>query len=206
MKKYKNQIAIIFIVTCLIFTLVYFGFTQDIWEHDLLNKWASLITIISVVGIPLVYFLNQNIKENEQKQKIKDELNRASANLLVELDDTLNALNETKHNDLKTVESGNEKFHFINRKLNHDFYDSLIFSGKINFLESDIQQPMQDTFQKIKDHNFYIRKIRNIEDRANLPGDTTSKTLRYYKILSKDEEQLLEDIPKMKKELDKILK
>ena len=62
MKKYKNQIAIIFIVTCLIFTLVYFGFTQDIWEHDLLNKWASLITIISVVGIPLVYFLNQKHK------------------------------------------------------------------------------------------------------------------------------------------------
>ena len=126
--------------------------------------------------------------------------------MFVELDDTLNALNETKHSDLITVESGNEKSHFINRKLNHDFYDSLIFSGKINFLESDTQQPMQDTFQKIKDHNFYIRKIRNIEDCANLPGDTTSKTLRYYKILSQDEKQLLKDIPKMKKELDKVLK
>ena len=126
--------------------------------------------------------------------------------MFVELDDTLNALNETKHSDLITEESGNEEFHFMNRKLNHDFYDSLIFSGKINFLESDTQQPMQDIFQKIKDHNFYIRKIRNIEDCANLPGDTTSKTLRYYKILSQDEKQLLKDIPKMKKELDKVLK
>ena len=94
----------------------------------------------------------------------------------------------------------------MNRALNHDFYDSLIFSGKINFLKSDLQQPIQDIFQRIKDHNSHIQKIRSIEDSANLDENITLKTLRYHKILSEDETKLLEDIQKMINELKEEFK
>ena len=171
------------------------------WTDDFLGKWASLITILSVVGIPVAYFSNQIKKENEKKQEESNERNRASRNLFVELNDTLDALDETKYNDLKRAKIGDDEFYFMNRALNHDFYDSLIFSGKINFLKPELQQPIQDIFQRIKDHNFYIRKIRNLEDDAKLDEDVTYKSLRYYKILNDDEIRLLEGIPKMKNKL-----
>lgn len=92
--------------------------------------------------------------------------------------------------------------------LNHDFYDSLVFSGKINFLPTIIQQKTQDVFQLIKDHNSFIRSIRYIEDRASLDEDIEPKTRVYYKALDKVETELLAEsgIPSLKTKLEKEFK
>ncbi|ABK76970.1 hypothetical protein CENSYa_0334 [Cenarchaeum symbiosum A] len=39
---------------------------------------------------------------------------------------------------------------------NHDFYDSMISSGMINFLEPQLQQSIQNLFRIIKSHNNYL--------------------------------------------------
>ncbi len=122
-------------------------------------------------------------------QDSRNERSRATKNLHTELVDALDELNERKHTgDLKKVDLPNDReAYFMNRVFNYDFYDSLVFSGKINFLPPEIQQPVQDTFQKIKDHNRHLRKIREIEDDAGEEEDVSKKTTRYYESLSKIE-------------------
>lgn len=48
----------------------------------------------------------------------------------------------------------------MSRKFNHDFYDGLIFSGRINFLRLELQlqqqQQIQNIFCQIKTHNEYL--------------------------------------------------
>ena len=101
-----------------------------------------------------------------------------------------------------------EKYYFVNRMLNHDFYDSLVFSGKINFLPTRIQQQTQDVFQLIKDHNSFIRSIRDIEDNVGSAEDISSKTKRYYEALHRAEVELLAErgIPSLKTKLKKEFK
>ena len=163
-------------------------------EFALMN-WASLVTIISLAVAPVVYFAQKWHGGSSERK-------RASKNLFVELNDALDGLDETKHTDLKkvTLQDGSEVY-FMNRALNHDFYDSLISSGNINFLKPELQQPIQDIFQRIKDHNFFLRKVRDIEDYTNPNEDIFSKTSRYYKILGDSEIILLEKIPKIKEKL-----
>ena len=120
---------------------------------------------------------------------------------------SLDGLNEKEHNNLRKVSLPNNKeVYFMNRSLNHDFYDSLVFSGKINFLPPDIQQPIQDTFQKIKDHNLFLSRIREIEDDASVGEDISRKTMRYYEMLGKIEDELLSDIPIVKGKLGREFK
>lgn len=172
----------------------------------MLTNLSSLVTIVLLLIAPIVYFVKQRQKEREAIQSETNERSRASKNLCIELNDTLDGLNAEKYSDLKKVTMGNSEFYFMNRALNHDFYDSLISSGKITYLNSDLLQHLQDTFQRIKDHNFYIRKIRDIEDNS-IPGkDISSKTYRYYEKLHLNEEKLLEEIPKMKEKLEKEFK
>ena len=159
----------------------------------------SLITILSIVGAPIAYFLNQNSKEKERKTENEKERNRPSKNLFTELNDTLEALNGSEY--LTKIKINDNEFYFVRNTLNHDFYDSLINSGKINFLKSELQQPIQDIFQRIKDHNSHMMKIRSIEDNANQNENIDLKTARYYKILEKTESRLLVEIPKMKSKL-----
>jgi len=170
-------------------------FVSDLMGDNALNNWASLVTIISLVVAPIVYFVQRWHSDSSERK-------RASKNLFVELNDALDGLDETVHNDLKMVTlSDGSKVYFMNRALNHDFYDSLISSGKINFLKPELQQPIQDVFQRIKDHNLFIRKIREIEDNTKPDEDISSRTNRYYKILNDTETVLLDEIPKIKEKL-----
>lgn len=92
--------------------------------------------------------------------------------------------------------------------LNHDFYDSLVFSGRINFLPTPIQQQTQDIFQKIKDHNLFLKKIREIEYSTDSYDILSSKTRRYYEFLHKLEVDLLagDGIILLKEKLEKEFK
>jgi len=153
------------------------------WEDEYLSKWASMITIISVVFATAWYFWTNHQNEHDEKS-------RASKNLYIELDDTWKALQYEAHPDQflgKNLRKGGIA-KFMNRALNHDFYE------------------IQDGFQRIKDHNFYLRKIRDIEDHAYLHEIISLKTDRYYEKLDKTEVILLDEIPKLKEKLKEEFK
>lgn len=199
MKICKNQAVIIFTAVFSTIVIISSIFWDYMWQDEFLGKWASLITILSVIGIPLAYFSNQNKKENEKKQKEIDERTRASENLHGELGDALDALDAVKYkDDFWTLEFGDKEVQYMNRSLNHDIYDSLIFSGKINFLRHNLQQKIQDIFKRIKVHNDYITKIREMEDKK----DNEDKTYDYYKRLEDIEKILLTDVPIAMKKLN----
>lgn len=172
------------------------------WEGEFLGKWASLVTILSLVGIPFAYFANQDKKDKEKKQDAKDERTRASRNLYGELKDALDALDDDKHQEDSTKVSikGKKDVYFMNRFMNHDVYDSLISSGKINFLKYELQQEVQDIFKQIKYHNHYLTYIKEFQD-VKENKSVEEFTYRYYALMESYELSLLIEIPDMMKKL-----
>lgn len=129
--------AIILYGAILVVVLIVFLFVIDLAaEEGLFGRLAPFITSVTVALAPFVYFLK--VKHNENSERT-----RASRNLYAELDNTLDALDEKSYPDnLKMVEfEGGQKYYFMNRMLNHDFYDSLVFSGGINFLREYSSRP-----------------------------------------------------------------
>lgn len=170
------------------------------WEGEFLGKWSSAVAILSLVGAPIAYFARQHEKEREMRRAEAMEKKRASRNLYGELYDTLHAIEGDEFpEDLIDVTVNDRKITFTNRFLNHDIYDSLVFSGEIKFLDYEIHQKIQDIFNMIKRHNYYLRlTIENRDD------DKISKTVMlYYELLDKYERRLLKDIPDMIKQLEK---
>ena len=197
----KNQITTVIIIGIFVCVVLLLFSWPYMWEDDFLGKWASVVTILSLVGIPIAYFSNQDKKEKEQKQEKVDERNLASRNLYGELRDALISLEGEKYPEyLLDVNIDNKTMTFTNRFLNHDMYDGLIFSGKISFLRYELQQKIQDIFKKIKHHNHYLRYISELQDKDE--SDTIPKnTFRYYELLDKDEKSLLIEIPDIMKKL-----
>ena len=182
--------------------LIAFCFWPYMWEAEFLNKWASLAAVLSLAGLPATYFLRQGEKEMEVRQKEEAEKNRTCRNLYGELYDTLDAIKGEQYpEDLLDVSlNGNTKITYTHRFLNHDIYDSLIFSGGIKFLKYELQQKTQDIFNMIKRHNRYLEII--IENQEQMGNSDVSKTSeKYFKLLDKYERQLLKLIPKMMDEL-----
>ncbi len=169
--------------------------------HHNLSDIASVVTILSLILSPIFYFAKtyyDTYKENT----------RASRNLHTELEDTMMCFGGTgsdgkKHSDFKkiTLLNGKEAI-FTNRNLNHDFYDSLVLSGKINYLDDKLQQDVENIFLSIKNHNGLIDRIREIEDREISECMIQTKTDRYYTLLHKVEEELVRDIPKIMDKLE----
>lgn len=169
---------------------------------DLLTNWASLATIIAVIVAPVKYFNDVRKREEEKRRKEEDERSRISRNLYGELHDALDGLDEKKHAaDFKVLQMTQKKdVYFMNRFLNHDIYDSLINSGKINFLTYELQQEVQDIFSMIKRHNYYLTLTSEIQDREKA---VTESVYAYYETMDKYERQLLEDIPDVMAKLKK---
>ena len=59
-----------------------------------------------------------------------------------------------------TIMVGEKITTYTNRFLNYELYDSLVYSGKITFLKFALQQPLQNIYQKIKNHNHSKIHIR----------------------------------------------
>jgi len=202
----KNQAIILITIGFSLIILIGFLFWDYMWQDEYLGKWASVITIISLVGVPITYFSNQNKKENEKLQKEIDGRNRASSNLYGELRDALEAIKGEKYpEDLLDVKINDKIFTFTNRFLNHDMHDSLVFSGNVSFLRYELQQKIQDIFKRIKHHNYYLRLILEIQDRDD-SDNAFKKTYKYYELLDTDERYMIEKIPimmeKLKEEFD----
>lgn len=203
----KNQAFIAAIVIFSIIIVILFLRWDYMWKDDFLSKWASLITILSVIGVPSAYFSNQNRKESEEKQEEEKERKQASQNLYGELQDTLDSLDRTKFpKDASTLEiKGQPDIFFMNRDLNHDFYDSLVFSGKINFLRHELQQEVQDVFKRIKMHNEYLTLVMKMQDEQE-DNSIPEKTYKYYKWMDHTEVVLAKEIPEIQKKLKEDFK
>ena len=175
--------------------------TTTFFGDDGLSNWASLVTIFSLIAIPIAYFAKQGQRERARQEKERAERNRASRNLYGELRDALEAIKGEKYpKDLLDVKIDSNTITFTNRFLNHDMYDSLIFSGKVSFLRYELQQRIQDIFTRIKHHNYYLRLIAEILDKEK-GDDIPETTYKYYEQLEKGETFLLEEIPYMMEKL-----
>ncbi len=158
-------------------------------DESTLSIVASWVTILSLAAAPPVYFI-------QRWHNHRSETKRASNNLCRELQDTFEGLNMEiyKQDSICFTIPNGQSFFYMNRTLNHDFYDSLVFSGKINFLQPELQQPIQNIFNQIKTHNEYIKLIREISER--FPNkDLPEYSYRYFEWLENNEIKLLKDIP-----------
>ena len=91
---------------------------------------------------------------------------------------------------------GNKKtVYFMGRSLNHDFYDSLIYSGKINFLDPTLQQRVQDIFKRIKLHNQYSEVVFQMTESNK--GDVPYAAYKYCVWMDNSEKRLQQELAKM---------
>lgn len=154
-------------------------------EKDL-GKTAAIVTILSLVITPVLYFVKRWYESREERRRV-------SQNLYLELGDTRDGLDTARSKDLKEVRLPNgETMYFMNRMFNHDFYDSLVLSGKINYVKPELQQRVQDVFHRINDHNSRLEKIRELEERS---GDSDDAIFLYYRMLDKIDRLLKRRIP-----------
>ena len=168
--------------------------------YGLLSAIGSVATA-STVAIAIVKYVRS--RDNEKK--------RASRNLYLELDNILDGLDDKKYKDdfynVRVSDRDGEDMtvYFMNRRLNHDFYDSLLYSGMINFLEPDIQQAIQDTFKRVKMHNEFLNIALEIMDQQS-NGKIPNRSFKYYIWMDKNEVRLKNDIPKIKERLRQSFK
>lgn len=179
--------AIVVVVS--ISTVVLIGLVASLGIAELIGLVASIATIDAVLGSAIKYFRYKNA-----------ETDRASKNLYLELEDALKSLDadsflDDVYNTKITDRDGSEKkVYFMARSLNHDFYDSLIHSGKINFLDPSLQQPIQDIFKRIKMHNQYVDIVLGMaEDRDGL---VPPKAYKYCVWMEDAEKRLQKELPK----------
>ncbi len=144
----------------------------------------------------LIYFI-------KKRYDWQSENYRASKSLCKEMDDAYTYLTS------KDEEYAREAFlpngrtvKFVNFLLNHDSYDSLIYSGKITFLRSGLQQHVQDVFQRIKLHNSTLYRILDIDDHESCEDTIKYKTAKYYEFLEGIESELREKIVAVREKLD----
>jgi len=159
-----------------------------------LNPIASVVTILTVAASAAKYFMDK-----------KAETTRASKNLYLELEDTLASLDAEKFPadlgsaSIKDHDGNDKKVYFMARSLNHDFYDSLIYSGKINFLDPSLQQPVQDIFKRIKMHNKYVDAVLETTERNG--GHVPVSAYKYCLWMEDAEKRLQKELPKMLRSL-----
>lgn len=165
-------------------------------EHGIFAA-AALVTTVSLTVSPATYFLKKRHDAHSEKAQ-------ATVNVILELAHTLVALDRSRfRRDLVSVTAGGKRFCFVNRDLNHDFYDSLASSGKLNFLERGLQQLVQDAFSMIKMHNLYTDAVME----ALCNGDRRTKgVVRKCKWLEESEVVMRRGIPRIMASLEKSLR
>ena len=156
------------------------------------ERLAAAVTVISLTLAPVIYFVKRMHSDKAEKQ-------RASTALHMELEDTLDGLDPTKHQNLRTVAIQGHAVYFMSRMLNHDIYDSLVNSGKITFIDVELQQRVQDVYQRLKDHNMALKKVREMEENS---ADFDRAHHLYLK-LEDSEYKLVASIPAVIRKLEK---
>ena len=167
-----------------------FATLAAVFQATTLPLLAAIATLLSLTLVPLLYFLNT-----------WDERTRISRNLHGELKDTLDTLEWRTKKGAKegvTVEANGDIYRYADKFLNHDVYDSLVSSGRINFLRYELQQQVQNIFKLIRKHDEYVHFIIDIKNQAR----KATSFVPYYKMLDKYEDDLLEQIPDVVEKLE----
>lgn len=172
---------------------------SNLIENNLLGSAAAVATILTVFISAYKHFKDKN------SEKV-----RASQNLYLELWDTLRSLDYDKSPEnfgRVYLEGSTERktLYFMSRSLNHDFYDSLIASGKINFLDPDLQQPIQNIFKRIKMHNEFLDIVKRMQDQQD-SSSVPEQAYQYYEWMDEHEVFLSREIPPMMKKLQQHFK
>ena len=116
--------------------------------------------------------------------------------------DAMKALDGTIKRTVMEIEIGTKKRYYTLTFMNHDMYDSLIFSGKIHALDIHLQQSVQDIYRRIKGHQEYLKYTAQLLDSAKLQNIDIDETVRpYYKLVTDYEEELEDMIPRVMKKL-----
>lgn len=172
--------------------------TSPFLGHDALVNLSSLFTIGVIIIAPLTYFIKKWLRDRSDRADV-------SRSLHAELKDALEALDGTAKRQVMEIEINGVKRYYTLVFMNHDMYDSFIFSGQIKSLNHDLQQKIQDIFRRIKKHKEYLELTIRFNDIAviNNNKDIRKITDPYYDIIAKYETELEDDIPKMMKELEK---
>ena len=166
-------------------------------ENAELTNWTSIITAGAVVAAPLGYVIKRWWTSNTLRKEISHSLHE-------ELKDCMEAIDENTRREVKEIIIEGEKKYYTLTFMNHDMYDSLIFSGKIQAVNIHLQQKIQDIFRKIKLHHQYLEYVTKLRDDAKLNDvDIDETTLPYYGMLADYELEVLESIPTVMKELEK---
>ena len=170
---------------------------------DALGNIASITTIV-LFGLGLMsYRANSKRLEKEREHRVVEEREMASTNIYIELRDILYGLNRDAHSEdaMSFRTKDGQNMFFMNRIFNHDFYDSLIFSGKISFLKPDLQQNIRSVFRNIKEHNEVLKKAVKIKDGFGIK--IPPEAYEHYIWMDGCEQELMEAIPKIQEDLKK---
>ena len=118
------------------------------------------------------------------------------------MEDALDSLDRKKYPNTAIsfeLENGDEVF-YMRRVFNHDYYDSLVFYGRLDEIKSSLIQPIQDIFSTIKGHNEYLTRAMTIED-INLDTPVPLAAITYFIWMDKHEKIILKTIPEIIKKL-----
>ena len=165
--------------------------------NGMLSDIAAIVTIMSLGITPIFFFVKRWYDKSSERKMV-------SQNLYGELNNALDALDYKTHPDnfFTIILPSDQEIQYMGRLFNHDVYDSLIYSGKINFLRHNLQQQIQDIFQHINDHNKYLTKVGEIPVRDK----TNTHVYDYYERLWNIEVILLRTMPSTMKKLENDMK
>lgn len=156
------------------------------------ERIATVVTILSLTISPGLYFAKQRYSD-------KAEGERAATAVYMELGDAHDGLDPDRHRDLRVVTLPDQgKVYFMSRLLNHDIYDGLVNSGKITFIAAELQQDIQNVFQRIKDHNTLLRKVRKIQE----AGGSHPYAIHLYHSLGGSDDALRDSVPETMRKIE----
>ena len=179
------------------FVIIWDSLQSIISGDNALNDLAAIFTIGIIIIAPLTFLIKRWFNRRAERADV-------SKSLHGELKDALDALDGTSKRQVMEIEIDGTKMYYTLTFMNYDMYDSLIFSGKIQALNHDLQQKIQDIFRRIKGHQQYLKYTAQLRDNGVLHGINLDKTTNpYYALIAHYESELEALIPEAMEELEK---
>lgn len=177
--------------------LVYFG-------HVGLHDAASHIAITVAVTAPVAYFYKDIRGERAEERRKEEEEDRITEGVIIGPEDAVDAMDRTRYgNDaFSFVVDGREVF-FMNRDLNHDLHDSMVFSGKLYLVGRGSHQKVQDAYALIKNHNACLALSKELA--MSKDEQSLKRADALYKELDAMEKRISKEIPELVRELRRSL-
>ncbi|ABK76854.1 hypothetical protein CENSYa_0211 [Cenarchaeum symbiosum A] len=158
---------------------------------------ASITLIIStatIVGSAVKYFHDKDMEKVMTSRNLYAEMKNGR--------DTLEDKNALIECNITLDDEGRDSdYYFKKMLLNHDIYDSAIYSGIINSLETKLQQSIQDIFRIVKRRNEYIVQVLYPNSRST-EEERIRNDRMYSKWLNEHEKILKKRIPVVMEELE----